>query len=217
MSLQMGGHNGAWWPIFVPQWWSPLVSQNPLDPYSLVHLQSGMILFYVIGFPIWYCIKGKDKSSPLPTWYVLKDKKDKPSPRFGSWQSWQLWIGFGITFLLSLTFEIIENLPVIIEQYRTGLGTASEYNGDSYQNIIGDLIVVQLGCLISWVFTSKGIPWVSAIWFLVSEVTMILYMRDDGFFLLFNVFLKNQAIIDWQKEGDDQAKAYYNSTLNSGI
>ena len=75
--------------------------------------------------------------------------------------------------------------------------------------------MVQLGYLLAWVFFSMGVSWVSAIWFLVSEVTMILYMRDDGFFLLFNVFLKNQAIMDWQAEGVELGKAYYNTTMNS--
>ena len=212
VSFQMAWHDGVWWPIFVPQWWSPFYSQTPLDPYSLVHLQSGMILFYVIGFPIWKCcMKDEEKYSPLPTWYSSKCSKcSKSSPRFGSRQ---LFIGFVITFLLSLTFEIIENLPSTIEQYKTGLDSA--YNGDSYQNIIGDLIVVQLGYLLAWVFFSMGVSWISAIWFLVSETTMILYMRDDGFFLLFNVFLKNQAIMDWQAEGVKLGKAYYNTTMNS--
>ena len=52
--LKMPWNYGAWWPIYVPQWWSPIVSRHPLDPYSFVHLQTGVICFYVCGFPLWY-------------------------------------------------------------------------------------------------------------------------------------------------------------------
>ena len=27
----MPWNNGAWWPIYVPQWWSPIVSRHPLS------------------------------------------------------------------------------------------------------------------------------------------------------------------------------------------
>ena len=183
----MPWNNGAWWPIYVPQWWSPAVSRHPLDPYSLVHTQTGVILFYVFGFPIWYSLKEENESSP-------------------GFDSWHLWIGFGITLVLSLTFEIIENLPCIIDKYREASGTSSDYDGDSYQNIIGDLIVVQLGYMISWLFTFLGVPWVSAIWFLVVDIWLILYMRDSVL-LFFNVFVKHQGIIAWQAKGVELGKA----------
>ena len=102
--------------------------------------------------------------------------------------------------MVSLTFEIIENLPCIIDKYRVVSGNAGDYAGDSYQNIIGDLIVVQLGYMISWVFTSKGVPWAPAIWFLVIDVWLMLYMRDSAL-LFFNVFVEHQGIIVWQAEG----------------
>ena len=45
--------NGNWWPLYVPEWWSPNVSKNPFDPYSFVHIESGIILFNVVGYPLW--------------------------------------------------------------------------------------------------------------------------------------------------------------------
>ena len=176
----MPWNNGAWWPIYVPEWWFPVSSHTPLDPYSFVHLQAGVICFYIFGYPLWYFLKDKDVTKP-------------------PLNSWQLWVGFAIMFLFSLTFEIIENLRCNIEQW------PHPYDGDSYQNIIADLIVVQLGYMISWVFSFLGVPWVSAIWFLVVDVSLILYMRDSVL-LFFNVFLKNQGIIDWQANGVKLAK-----------
>ena len=97
--------NGAWWPIYVPEWWSPIVSHHPLDPYSFVHLQTGVICFYVCGYPIWH---------------FLGTTAD--------FSSWPLWLGFGILFILSSVFEIIENARCTIEKYRAGSGTSTEYS-----------------------------------------------------------------------------------------
>ena len=59
--------------------------------------------------------------------------------------SWKLWVGFTILLVLSFIFEVIENARCTIEKYREASGTSSDYDGDSYQNIIADLIVVQAG------------------------------------------------------------------------
>ena len=184
----MAWDNGAWWPIYVPQWWFPLSSHHPLDPYSFIHLQNGLICFYIFGYPLWYFLKDADKTKP-------------------HFDSWQLWVGFAITFVMSLTFEIIENLPYTIKKYQENSGTVSDWDGDSYQNIIADLIVVQLGYMISWVFSFLGVPWVSAIWFLAVDVALILYMRDSAL-LFYNLFFKNQGIIDWQAKGVELGKKW---------
>ena len=101
----MPWNNGAWWPIYVPQWWSPIVSRHPLDPYSFVHLQTGVISFFVCGFPLWY---------------FFDDDGD---------ESWPLWVGFAILFVLSFICEIIENAQCTIEKYRENSGTSFDYDG----------------------------------------------------------------------------------------
>ena len=45
--------NGNWWPLYIPEWWSPKASKYPSDPYSFVHIESGIILFNVVGYPLW--------------------------------------------------------------------------------------------------------------------------------------------------------------------
>ena len=106
---------------------------------------------------------------------------------------------------MSFTFEIIENARCTIEKYREGSGTSAEYDGDSYQNIIADLIVVQSGYMISWLFLFLNVPWMSIVWFLVVDICLILYMRDSVI-LFFNVFLKNKSLISWQGDGVKIAK-----------
>ena len=129
------------------------------------------------------------------------EKKDNADDMYPNFKCWPLWIGFVIVLIGSLIFEIIENSEIMISEYRSGLGTAADYDGDSFQNIIGDLISVQTGYMISWLFLYLSVPWMSAVWFVAVDVCLILYMRDDGIFLFFNVFLKNQDVIHWQEEG----------------
>ena len=107
--IKMPWNNGAWWPIYVPEWWSPTVSYHPLDPYSFVHLQFGVIFFQICGYPLYYFFGG--------------------TPDF---KSWPLRVGFTILLALSFIFEIIENSQWMIQQYRISSGTSSDYNGDSY-------------------------------------------------------------------------------------
>ena len=115
-------YNGKWWPIWNPRWWSPGVSMHPLDPYSFVHIQSGVIFFYAIGYPIWN--------------FTVQDS---------GITDWPLWVGFGVVLSLSAIFEAIENAQCTIKKYRENSGTSGDYEGDSYQNIIADLAVVQVG------------------------------------------------------------------------
>ena len=54
-------------------------------------------------------------------------------------------------------------------------------------------------------FQVLEVPWMSAVWFSMVDVCLIIYMRDSVL-LFFNVFLKNKSIIDWQAEGVKIAK-----------
>ena len=190
-------YNGDWCPIYIPEWWSPKVSRHPLDPYSFVHCQSGIIFFYLCGYPLlWYFGIRKDT-------YIIVNKGKN---RYPGIKCLPLWVGFAIISIGSLIFEIVENEDGIIEKYRKNHGASSEYNGDSYQNIFGDIIMVQIGYMISWLFLYLNISWMSAVWFVVVDVCLILYMRDDGIFLFFNIFFKNKQIIEWQAEGVMMAK-----------
>ena len=189
-------YNGDWCPIYIPEWWSPKVSRHPFDPYSFVHCQSGVLFFYLCGYPLlWFF--GIRKNN-----LILNKGKN----RYPNLKCWPLWIGFAILSVGCLIFEIIENEDAMIEKYRESHGTSTEYDGDSYQNIIGDIIMVQTGYMISWLFLYLNVPWMSIVWFVVIEVCLILYMRDDGIFLFFNIFFNNKQIIEWQAEGVKMGK-----------
>lgn len=176
-------HNGEWWPIWNPKWWSPGVSRHPLDPYSLVHLQTGLICFWVIGYPFWHLLEGVNKNLEV----------------------WPLWVGFGILFVLSAIFEIVENAECTIKRYRENSGTSADYEGDSYQNIFADLVVVQAGYMLSWLFFCYNVWWLAIVWFIVVDTFLVMYMRDSVL-LFINVFIKIPALIEWQSQGVAIAK-----------
>ena len=139
---------------------------------------------------------------------VLVEQDELPD-----FESWSLWVGFAILFTLSFTFEVIENLRCTIDRYRESSGTSGEYDGDSYQNIIADLIVVQFGYMVSWLFLFLDVPWMSAVWFVMVDIWLILYMRDSVL-LFFNVFVKNKRIIVWQEDGVKIAKERQKNKLS---
>ena len=126
----MAWHKGKWWPLYTSQWYSPGVSQHMFDPYSFTHLLHG-----IVGFYIWLGL----------LYYVA-----------GFEWIWSSLIGFGITFGIEMIWELVENSECIINRYRQTSGTSENYEGDSYQNIIGDLIACQAGYVISWLFNNMA-------------------------------------------------------------
>ena len=76
------------------------------------------------------------------------------------WIGFSLWYGFLAMFVLELTWELMENSERVIKRYRETSGTSGDYQGDSYQNILGDLTACQTGYLLSLIFR----------WFPINEV-----------------------------------------------
>ena len=68
--------------------------------------QTGVISFYLTGYPLKYI---------LDTYYF---EQNSPSP--DDLSSWPLWVGFGIILTLSAIFEIVENAQCTIDKYRMG-------------------------------------------------------------------------------------------------
>jgi len=170
----MAWHNGEWWPLYVPEWYSPRVSQHFFDPYSFCHILHGFIFFGLWG---WW---------PELVWGY-------------AW--WWVWlVGPALSLLAELSHEIIENSEWMINLYRNNSGTSGLYQGDSAQNIVGDL----LSCTFGWYLTALCVHyqvwWVILIWTVTSEVGLLLYMRDNGVLVVVQLSCNIQAIKDWQAE-----------------
>eukprot|EP00088_Acartia_fossae_P021824 TRINITY_DN23190_c0_g1_i1.p1 TRINITY_DN23190_c0_g1~~TRINITY_DN23190_c0_g1_i1.p1 ORF type:complete len:222 (-),score=26.43 TRINITY_DN23190_c0_g1_i1:91-726(-) len=171
----MAWHNGKWWPLYVPQWYHPRVSQHFFDPYSFMHIEHGFIFYGLWG---WW---------PELVWGY-------------TW--WWVWIVGGVlNFLAELTHEIIENTPCIIQLFRNNSGTSSEYNGDAWQNIVGDLISCTFGWYVITVACHYEVcQYVIPIWVVTTEIGLLLYMRDSPILVVIQLICPIEAIKKWQAE-----------------
>ena len=53
------------------------------------------------------------------------------------------------------------------------------YDGDRYQNILGDIITSQVGFVLCWHFKTIKNPWIEIVWFLLSEICLYYYLCDN--------------------------------------
>lgn len=173
----MAWHDGKWWPLYVPQWYSPRVSQHIFDPYSFTHILHGVVLYYL--------------------WYLL---------------GFNSAAGFLVMFAFELLWEVIENSESVIKRYRESSGTSGEYKGDSYQNIIGDLIACQIGYAISFLFhVVLGKFYLSIAFYFVVEIGLLFYMRDSLTVTLLTLIKPNTTVRKWQEEGVEIARKEENN------
>ena len=122
------------------------------------------------------------------------------------WIGLNYFTGFLAMFAFELSWEIIENSKWVIERYRETSGTSEDYQGDSYQNSLGDLMACQTGYILSCIFISIGMAWLSFVWYLVTEICLIVYMRDCLTFTCVTLFFPNEKISKWQAEGVEKAR-----------
>ena len=96
---------------------------------------------------------------------------------------WVWLVGAVLALLGELVHEIIENSEWVIQLYRDNSGTSGQYEGDSTQNIIGDLISALFGWYVTALLHMAGYPWLVVVWTVISEAFLIWYMRDCGLFI----------------------------------
>ena len=103
--------------------------------------------------------------------------------------AWQLFIA---TFAEAM-WEILENSNFIIEKYRAN--TASlDYFGDSILNSVGDV----LACAIGFLIAQKLGWWRSLIFFLLTEIVLILWIKDSLLINILMLIYPLDAIKHWQ-------------------
>ncbi len=103
--------------------------------------------------------------------------------------AWQ----FFIAILAEAAWEVLENSNFIIEKYREN--TASlDYFGDSIFNSIGDLIFCAIGF---WIAFKLG--WLrSLVFFLLTEIVLILWIKDSLLINIIMLICPLEAIKIWQ-------------------
>jgi hypothetical protein len=152
----------------------PHTSQHLLDPYSLSHLQHGLLFFLALAA-------------------LLPDRSTDGSPSDDRRAVHRRVTRFWIATLLECAWEVFENSAFAIERYRAATA-ARGYTGDSVWNSLGDVLSCVLGYLIA-----QQLGWRrTLVLFAVIEIAMILWIRDS---LLLNVLMlvyPIEAIRSWQ-------------------
>jgi len=109
------------------------------------------------------------------------------------------WIfGFLAAVSLELVWELIGNTPLILNRIRNNNGACGEYNGDSIQNILGDLVSCGAGYVLGTVFAALDAWWLSLVWVTLSEIGCIVYMRDSLLLNILTVLVHNERLVKWQ-------------------
>ncbi len=102
---------------------------------------------------------------------------------------WQLFLAI----LGESAWEVLENTKMVIEHYRTAT-LALDYYGDSIINSLGDI----LSCAVGFIVTYKLRFWLSLVLFLLTEIILLVFIRDS---LLLNILMlihPIEAIKIWQ-------------------
>jgi hypothetical protein len=104
------------------------------------------------------------------------------------WQ-WQLWLMLAIEAI----WEVIENTQWVIDRYRNATAAVG-YTGDSILNCVGDLFACWLGVVIA-----RRAGWrIAVILFIVTEVTLLITIRDNLSLNVIQLFLPSDALKQWQ-------------------
>ena len=112
--------------------------------------------------------------------------------------------------VVDLGWEVLENSKWVIQKFRESSGTSSDYEGDSVQNIIGDIISCQVGFCLTWLFTfylnvTLAIT-MSVICCVVIEIGLLVYMRDNGTLIMIGLMCPNKTINEWHNDGVKKAR-----------
>jgi hypothetical protein len=106
--------------------------------------------------------------------------------------AWRLAIAVGIEG----TWEVVENTNMVIQRYREAT-ISLDYYGDSIINSISDMISCATGFLIAW----KIRFWRSLALFLLTEIILVLCIRDSLLINILMLFYPVEAIKAWQGGG----------------
>jgi uncharacterized membrane protein YiaA len=100
---------------------------------------------------------------------------------------------FLLALLLEVTWEVVENTPLIIDRYREAT-TAIGYTGDSVLNSLSDAAMMAIGF-----FAARKLPlWASLGIVLVLELVPLFVIRDNLTLNVWMLLAPNDAIRTWQ-------------------
>jgi hypothetical protein len=103
---------------------------------------------------------------------------------------------FFLVIILACAWEIFENSSFVIERYRV-VTVSADYVGDAVLNSAMDILACGTGF-----FLARGIGWsLSVIFFLVIEVAMLFWIRDNLVLNILMLCLPVDSVREWQLGG----------------
>lgn len=174
----------CWQPrLWISESDGPHTSQHLLDPYSLTHLEHGLIFFLAL---VLILPDLQTPSSSPSTESLVSNADDARAVR-------RRVVRFWIATLVECAWEIFENSEFVINRYREGTA-ALGYTGDSVWNSLGDVMACVVGYLIA-----QRLGWRRTLVLLAAiELALLVWIRDS---LLLNVVMlihPIEAIKAWQ-------------------
>ena len=111
-------------------------------------------------------------------------------------------LGFLLTTISGLLWEIGENTDYVINKFRENSGPSEDYRGDSKINSFGDVISCSMGYGVSYILSRHmgGSVMPALFWFVMSEIMMTVYYRDSMILLGVQLVANNEQLAEWQSE-----------------
>jgi len=102
---------------------------------------------------------------------------------------WRLWLAISVESL----WEVIENTNRVIERYR-GVTAAIGYQGDTIVNSLGDILSFAVGFILARYLGFRR----SFAIFVITELTLLLWIRDSLILNVIMLIYPIQSIKTWQ-------------------
>jgi hypothetical protein len=194
--------DGSNWPAFSPRIFALLVVAM-LATQILVLVLMGQPLSCECGhIDVWHgSASGPETSQHFADWYSLTHVAHGFVFYFLIWlvlRNASLSIVFVLALALGVevSWEIVENTPVVIERYRQ-TALAAGYFGDSVVNSIGDTLAMILGFVVA-----RKVPvWFSIVVLIGLELFLAFAIHDNLTLNIIQLVYPLDAISQWQANG----------------
>jgi hypothetical protein len=148
----------------------------------------------------WHGIVQSDQNSQqIADWYTFSHVIHGIAFYFVLWliaPKSSVWLRFAIAIAVEVSWEILENTPMIIDRYRES-ALAQGYVGDSVINSVFDTLAAALGFFIARTFP----VWLTVALVVVFEVFVGYMIRDNLILNIVQLLFPSEAISKWQSGG----------------
>ncbi len=144
-------------------------------------------------------VQSDENSQQIADWYTFSHIIHGIAFYFILWliaPKSSVWLRFAIAIAVEVSWEVLENTPMIIDRYRES-ALAQGYVGDSVINSIFDTLAAALGFFIARTFP----VWLTVTLVVVFEVFVGYMIRDNLTLNIIQLLFPSETISKWQSGG----------------